>query len=146
MRKLFAVQCLLDRTKEEEPFDLVWVLSPDGGYVTEVKGLKVAIVGSEDSLVFLNISRGVDSCLIHEQRFIHISDSRFGKAVNSVSRKLGLGEAIKPPTDPMAQAESDLNKALNELIKRIHKQCFRRYQSDYQERVEEEIIHQLTGI
>lgn len=149
MRAAYVVQCLAQRMGDKEPCGLTWREAPGdaGGFVTEVNGVRLHIIGDETSPVYLTFDDGEEPYTIRESKWIHPSESRLGKFLNAVARRLGKKQnLISGPTKENDVKDEELRKALEELIKKVTEQCLNRKQSpDYLEKVKERLFQKVVG-
>lgn len=99
----------------------------EGGYITQVNGTVLHIIGSEMAWIMLTISRGFKQYVISEPK-PHISEAPIGKLVSFLKKQVGL-PAVKGPETSDDKDKSEIRSHLNAILKIARDQHMKRCQS-----------------
>src|SRR3989344_7809048 len=105
---------VFQRMCEEEK--ITWYLNDqEGGYITQVNGTILRIIGSEMSWIMLTISKGFKQYTIQEPK-PHISEAPIGRLVSFLKKQVGLS-ALKGPETSDDKNKSVIRTHLNTILK-----------------------------
>lgn len=104
---------------------ITWYLNDqDGGYITQINGTNLHIIGSETTWIMLTVAKGFKRYVIREPK-PHISEAPIGKFVSFLKKQVGL-PAIKGPETSADKDESAIRTYLNKILKVARDQHLKR--------------------
>ncbi len=108
--------------------NVTWYLNEQGGgYIAQVNGTLLHVIGSETGWIMLTISRGFKRYTIREP-YPHISESPLGRFINFLRKKLGLPAMNGPETSDEIE-KSTVRAHLMVILKVAGDQFAKRYSS-----------------
>ena len=120
-----------------------WIPSSEGGFVSQVNGIDVRIVGGgECSWIFLSIYSGFKQWSIREP-MPYLSDAPAGKMINWVRKNLGL-PPMKGPQKDSDKENSEIRANLIAIRNFADNQVMERYkQSNGYDKERQKLFQQL---
>lgn len=102
------------RMCEEEKIS--WYLNDqESGYITQVNGTVLRIIGSETAWIMLTISKGFKQYTIQEPK-PHISEAPIGRLISFLKKQMGL-PALSGPQTSEDKNKSVIRNHLNAILK-----------------------------
>lgn len=128
----YFVEQLCRKMGDQEPFGIEWQEHPEGGLMAEINGAELRIIGSQDSPIFLKLSRGIWEYPIREPAVINQYARNFLNMLGRDSSKDDI--------------ENKLRGNLNDLLNRALKQCLSRQRDpESQERIKQALFERIIG-